>query len=173
MKKLAGFLIIFSFIAGSIVSIQDKVNVNWLYYSVLLAIGFIGIVILKVQKSKHSKKADYIQTNVEDIKNSLNSICLKMKTFEVKEADLENLSKKIDNTFLVDINKFLNSREVLKTRYGIKAFANVMSNFASGERYLNRAWTSSVDGYIDEAKMSIETSKQLFNNALEEFKVLK
>ena len=34
--------------------------------------------------------------------------------------------------------------------YPLQAYTDVISYFASGDRYLNRVWSASADGYIDE-----------------------
>ena len=34
--------------------------------------------------------------------------------------------------------------------FGMQNYADVMSNFAAGERYINRVWSASTDGYVDE-----------------------
>ena len=42
------------------------------------------------------------------------------------------------------------------TQFGLAAFADVMTAFASGERSINRAWSASADGYFDEAESCLE-----------------
>jgi len=48
-----------------------------------------------------------------------------------------------------------------------------MSHFASGERYLNRVWSASADGYIDEVSAYLEKAKLQFSEALEKVRNLK
>ena len=36
--------------------------------------------------------------------------------------------------------------------FGMQNYADVMSNFAAGERYINRVWSASTDGYEDEVR---------------------
>ena len=40
-----------------------------------------------------------------------------------------------------------------------------MSDFAAGERYLNRVWSASADGYADEAMDYIDRARQQFEEA--------
>ena len=42
-----------------------------------------------------------------------------------------------------------------------------MNYFASAERYLNRVWSASADGYIDEAIEYMKRSEQQFEEALD------
>ena len=41
-----------------------------------------------------------------------------------------------------------------------------MNYFATAERYLNRVWSASTDGYIDEIMEYMERSEQEFKEAL-------
>lgn len=47
--------------------------------------------------------------------------------------------------------------------------AELMSSFATGERYINRVWSDSTDGYVDEVMMHVEKSLYQFKHAKEEF----
>ena len=40
-----------------------------------------------------------------------------------------------------------------------------MTEFASGERYLNRAWSAAADGYVDEVVHSIHASRLFLDAA--------
>jgi hypothetical protein len=42
-----------------------------------------------------------------------------------------------------------------------------MSHFATGERYLNRCWSASTDGYIEEVHTYIGRAREQFQQALE------
>ena len=42
-----------------------------------------------------------------------------------------------------------------------------MNPFAAGERYLNRVWSASTDGYIDEAHTYVDKAREQFELALE------
>ena len=44
-----------------------------------------------------------------------------------------------------------------------------MSSFAAGERYINRVWSASTDGYVDEVMMYVEKALLQFQHAKEEF----
>jgi hypothetical protein len=40
-----------------------------------------------------------------------------------------------------------------------------MNHFAAGERYLNRVWSASVDGYVDECRAYIGHAREQFHVA--------
>jgi len=41
----------------------------------------------------------------------------------------------------------------------------VMSAFAAGERYINRVWSASTDGYVEEVRSYLERATQQFREA--------
>ena len=58
-------------------------------------------------------------------------------------------------TLMVDLGEFVDARETMIPRLGMQAYADVMSAFATGERQINRAWSASVDGYVDEVRVCV------------------
>jgi len=58
-----------------------------------------------------------------------------------------------------DLALFVNSRESMIPVYGLQEYADVMNDFAGGERYVNRAWSASADGYVDETWHCVEVAR--------------
>jgi len=56
--------------------------------------------------------------------------------------------------------------------FGMQNYADVMSNFAAGERYINRVWSASTDGYVDEVRMYLDRANQQFRDARQHFEEL-
>ena len=55
---------------------------------------------------------------------------------------------------------------------GMQNFADVMSNFAAGERYINRVWSASTVGYVDEVRSYLERARNQFVEAQRHFEEL-
>jgi len=53
--------------------------------------------------------------------------------------------------------------------FGLQAYADIMSAFAAGERYINRVWTASADGYVDEVMSYLDKAQRQFAEAREVF----
>jgi len=172
MKKLAIFLLVISVILSSLVSLQNLEKVAWLYFIPSLCLGFIGLIIIKFKNKKDKKEAVSNTNNFYDIKTSLTNIVYNLKTIKVEENNLNNLNKVLDNLFLNDINKFIESRYLIKYKFGVLSFSNVMSHFAAGERLLNRAGSASTDGYFEETVNSIEAANYEFKLCLDEYEIL-
>jgi hypothetical protein len=49
--------------------------------------------------------------------------------------------------------------------FGLQAYADIMSSFAAGERYINRVWSASADGYDEEAETYLGKAVQQFVDA--------
>ena len=50
-------------------------------------------------------------------------------------------------------------------RFGLTVFADVMTQFSSAERFVNRAWSASADGYMNEASSCIRQAKVYLEQA--------
>jgi hypothetical protein len=75
--------------------------------------------------------------------------------------------------FLEDLAAFVAARQSIAHIYGLAAYGEVMSSFAAGERYLNRVWSASADGYIDEVNTYIEKAREQFVESLDKIRALK
>ncbi len=80
---------------------------------------------------------------------------------------------RIDELFVEDLNTFVQTRQSIAHTYGLAAYADVMSCFAAGERYLNRVWSASADGYIDEVNAYLDKAQVQFAESLERIRHLK
>ena len=49
--------------------------------------------------------------------------------------------------------------------FGLQTYADIMSHFAAGERYINRVWSSSADGYDAEATTYLAKAMEQFADA--------
>ena len=52
--------------------------------------------------------------------------------------------------------------------FGLQTYADIMSHFAAGERYINRVWSASADGYDEEAGDYLVKASQQFAIAQEQ-----
>ena len=75
------------------------------------------------------------------------------------------LRNAIDDRLREDLRRFAEARESIVHLVGLQAYANIMSEFAAGERYVNRVWSASADGYTDEAARYLERAAAQFRQA--------
>ena len=174
--KFIGFLMVtVGFIAASLATVLDENTVKWLLYIPALAVGIAGVVIIKIDHHKHSKTEHHVASRIETVEGSLEKIVTNIKQLNSDKDSINtyDMRHRIDELFIDDLEMFVEARESIGHRYGLAAYGEVMSNFAAGERYLNRVWSASADGYIDEANAYMEKAQEQFVESLEKIRSLK
>jgi len=171
MKTLALLLVIASFLAGAFLSSLDPQAVNWSFMAPTLGVGLIGLWLHR--RAAHGEMraghrlADNIQvlgSSLDNIRRNLDAVCARGDDLPVYEARFE-----IDRLFREDLSRFAEARESMIHVFGMQNYADVMSNFAAGERYINRVWSASTDGYVDEVRMYLERAREQFREAQQHF----
>ena len=174
--KLIGFLMVtIGFIAASLATVVDENTVKWLWYIPALAVGIAGVVAIKIDHHKHSKTVHHVASRIETVEGSLEKIVTNIKQLNSDKDSINtyDMRHRIDELFIDDLEMFVDARESIGHRYGIVAYGEVMSSFAAGERYLNRVWSASADGYIDEANTYLDRAQEQFVESLEKIRSLK
>ncbi|MBN2376720.1 MAG: hypothetical protein JXD22_09975 [Sedimentisphaerales bacterium] len=135
----------------------------------LLGMGMIllGIIVnrwhsssqAKTNSAKHSSLGK-IQQNLQSIIADLGKIKDQRSSIELKEfpAQIENIQENA-------IFEIVESREAIIATLGYGPYGTIMSDFATGERFIARSWSAGVDGYDDEAFDYVEKSLPFFENA--------
>ena len=171
MKYLGFIFLLIGFLAGALFSVLNAANVHWLFYIISIIFAVVGIVILRIASKKESQHEDVVTENIISVEESLKRIVVNIEKLDIEKDDIYtyDVHGKIDSLFLHDLNEFVDARKSIIHTFGLSAYADVMTNFAAGERYLNRVWSASVDGYIDEVNQYITKAKDQFKMALNIF----
>ncbi len=171
MKNIAFILVILSFLAGAFLASLDERAMNWTYFIPVMLVGFVGAFIYKKEASAAAKRGDLLQNNKQVLMDSLNNILENLESLNGRKDKIPTYEMRfeIDKLFRDDLMNFADARDSMKHLFGIQAFADIMSSFAAGERYINRVWSASTDGYVDEVMMYVEKSLAQFQHAKEEF----
>ncbi len=167
MTKIGIVLIAVGFIAGTLTTTFSMTEVKWFPFVISVVVGIIGIVLVKISIKKQDQSKEVLTKNMESISASISNIVKKLKTLNEQKKDINtyDILHKVDELFLEDLNTFVETRKSISHTYGVQAYADVMSHFAAGDRYLNRVWCASADGYIDEVNMYIEKSLEQFEDS--------
>lgn len=182
--KIFGYLMItIGFLAGALATMVEtdlvewKANdlVRWDYFAISIAIGIAGVFIVRAGHKKIHTSEDALNKNISSVETSLGNIVKNITELNSQKDSINtyDVRFKIDELFPNDITDFVDARKSISHIYGLVAYGDVMSSFAAGERYLNRVWSASADGYIDEVNAYIEKSKEQFIDSLEKVKNLK
>jgi hypothetical protein len=175
MKNAGYLLITIGFIAASYVTVMHIYEVNWTYFIASVALSVVGIFMVRSTQKQETFHEDTLAGNMKSIEESLEQIVKDVKRIhsEIDEENPQAVHGKIDENLPGHLEVFVESRKTIGHVHGLEQYANVMNHFATAERYLNRVWSASVDGYIDEINMYIIKSEEQFALALQAVKSLK
>jgi hypothetical protein len=175
MKHLSLLLIFGAFLAGAFLTVLDPRLINWNLMGPVLAFGAAGLWLHRRIEHGESRADHMLTGNIDTLSRSLDNILANLEALNGRKADLPTYEARfeIDKLFRDDLGNFADARESMIHVFGIQNYADVMSNFAAGERYINRVWSASTDGYIDEVNMYLDRSLDQFREAHTHFHELK
>ncbi len=175
MKNIGYLLLTAGFLGGAYFAVLDAESVPVNSFMPMFIVGVAGVVLARMASHKQSRDADVISANIDAIGSSLGRIVDKAAAFDrdKEPIDVYDLRHHIDREFPDDLDTFVQARQSIAHSFGLQAYADVMNPFAAGERYLNRVWSTSTDGYIDEAQTYVTKAHEQFEEALAAFHNLK
>jgi len=174
MKKFGYVMITFGFLAGALAATLDKQSLQWSYFAGALVVGAAGIVLVRVGERRKSRSESKLASNIQSIESSLSRIVENITRLnaEKQSIDTYDVRHRIDELFCADLATFVDARESIAQVHGLQAYADVMSYFAAGERYLNRVWSASADGYVDEVNTYLDKAHTHFAEVLQKVRQL-
>jgi hypothetical protein len=175
MKTLALILVIASFLVGAFLSSLDPQSINWTIMIPTLGVGLVGLWLHRKAAHGEIHAGQRLSDNIQVLTSSLDSICRNLETVcaQGEELPVYEARFEIDRLFREDLSAFAEARESMIHVFGMQNYADVMSNFAAGERYINRVWSASTDGYIDEVRLYLERAREQFTEARRHFAELR
>lgn len=170
MKTLGYLLITAGFLGGSYVAVLQLEGVAWPWFLPWLAVGAAGVAVVQLGIRRESRAADTVASNVQAAADALDRLVESSRRLDAEKESIDTYDVRhaIDERFMGDLDVFVEARESIGHRYGLQAYADVMSHFATAERYLNRCWSASTDGYIDEVHEYLGRAHEQFVAAREQ-----
>ncbi len=120
-----------------------------------VVVGWIlGVIVIKRESGVAAKSEQVLSENRAELNESLANIISTLERMNDAGDSISttDLRAEIDDHLRMELMRFADARESLIHLFGLQAYANVMSDFAAGERYVNRVWSASADGYDGEAR---------------------
>ena len=132
-------------------------TVPWQWYLLSMVVGLGGVMILRSTAKIRSVDSTRTDANYAVIESSLGTLIKGVAHLQqfAKKEDVRSIVRYIDDELTEPFADFADAREALTNRHGLQFFAEVMTQFASAERFVNRAWSAAADGYIDEVNDSL------------------
>jgi len=166
MKNVGYFLLAAGFLAGAYATSLDVQNVNWIVFGVAAAAGVIGLLIAKSMASAHARSDAVLEANRGELRESIDNIVRDLGEIASDSAAKgAALREAIDMRLRADLRRFADARESMVHLFGLQTYADIMSSFAAGERYINRVWSASADGYDGEASTYLDKAAVQFAEA--------
>lgn len=144
--------------------------VYWPGYLISAVVGICGAFLIRRSTHTEIESDVHRQAGLDQLVATLQSLNLQIDRLVEALPQLapEETVAWIDTHCSPLCTDFAESRDLMKRAFGLDGFAAVMSDFASGERFLNRVWSAAADGYMEEAWRSLRTSQQFFHAAATE-----
>jgi hypothetical protein len=175
MKTIALLLVFGAFLAGAFITVLDPREINWSWLVPVLLIGVAGLWLSRKVHNEEAQAGHKLAGNMDLLGQSLDNILDRLELINSNKEELPTYEARfeIDRLFREELNNFADARESMVHVFGMQNYADVMSNFAAGERYINRVWSASTDGYVDEVNLYLGRALDQFREAHEHFHELK
>lgn len=169
MRSLALLLVTAGFLVGAYQAVRTEEGLAVPAYVAALALGAVGVALLRWHARKTASAAATVAAGMSELHERIGRLAENAKAFERDAATLpvDDFRKRVEQVFADDLAGFAERRETITVRHGLQAYADVMSPFASAERHLNRVWSASTDGYIDEARTYVTRAREELEDARE------
>lgn len=169
MKNIAYLLLIAGFLGGAYATALDTEIVNWTLFAIAATAAVAGVLLAKRADRAHATSGAVLESNRNELLESIGNVVRDLGEMTGGESlKGEPLRHWIDEKLRPDLRRFVEARESMVHLFGLQTYADIMSEFAAGERYVNRVWSSSADGYDEEAERYLERAAQQFSDAQEQ-----
>lgn len=139
-------------LAASFVSVSQLGAITWAAYGGAIGLGLVGVILLRMTAKSALHQEHLINEDLATMRAALNKVVINLEGLvETGEAiDVYGVKDRIDGDLAEPLALFADARESMIPAFGLASYAEVMTRFAGGERLVNRAWSASADGYLDE-----------------------
>ena len=167
MKAAGYFLLVTGFIAGAYFASTDTTETDWMRFVPAIVAAIAGVVLLRRDARASALAGDKLQGNREILFTSIDNIVANLEKLRSSKESIPpyEMRYEVDRSFRDDLANFAEARESMVHLFGLQKYADIMSEFAAGERYLNRVWSASADGYVDEVLRYVDKAHEQFRHA--------
>ena len=166
MKRVGYFMVAAGFLLGAFVTALDVDEVDWTLFVIAASVAVIGLVIYKTQVTAHARSRSVLELNRNELGESIRNIVRDLAEINADtSARGTALRELIDLKLRNDLRRFADARQSMVHLFGLQTYADIMSSFAAGERYVNRVWSASADGYDVEARTYLGKAARQFEDA--------
>ncbi|MEQ9561909.1 MAG: hypothetical protein RLN69_05260 [Woeseiaceae bacterium] len=167
MRAIRFLLLTGGFLLAAYSTALDTDATAWALFIPAALIGIAGVGVIKHHARGEARSESVLSANRNELTESLGNIVRGLDDIVSRKDSIgiDTLRDEIDRLLRADLRRFADARESMIHLYGLQTYADIMSEFASGERYVNRVWSASADGYVDEAHAYLDRARSQFQHA--------
>ena len=167
MKMIGFTLLALGFLFGAYATALDVDATNWSLFMPAAIVALAGLIIMKVNARGAARSEEVLTSNRAELESSLERLIAQLDEIIAQrpQTTVESLRGDLDARLRQDLNRFADARQSMVHLFGIQAYADIMTEFAAGERAVNRVWSSSADGYAGEADEYLKRAVARFREA--------
>lgn len=167
MKIIGYLLLIVGFLAAAYSTALDTQITDWNLYVPAAIAAIVGVLTVKRLDRGEARSEHVLTANRAELRESLSNIIRDLEQIKSETGALSALQLRdtIDDKLRNDLRRFADARESLVHLYGLQTYADIMSDFAAGERYVNRVWSAAADDYDAEAWTYVGKALDRFREA--------
>jgi hypothetical protein len=185
--RLIGHVLLWlGFLVGAFVAVRSVEvegapwsTISWPAYGMAMFVATAGVVVLRstktaagVASAEEAHAIDELDTILARLQSTLEGW-----SQQSDELDVYAVHGMIDESLAEDFGRFADLREAMIPEFGLDHYARIMTEFALAERTVNRTWSASADGYIDEVRdclsgavVHLRAARKRLRDAVEEQK---
>jgi hypothetical protein len=155
------------FIAAAFVSTRQLDAIAWGWYAATGIVAVAGVVILRRTAGAAASDTETVRANIGVLESSARKIVEGITALNRGRGEINvyDVHGRIDAELAAEFAGFADARESMIHAIGLQEYADVMGNFARAERLVNRAWSASADGYVDEVWSCLAAAEEAMGEA--------
>lgn len=162
--KVAGYvLLIAGFLLAAYATALDTEGTSWPLFLPAAVGAAVGVLLVKRHARGEAKSDSVLSANRAELTESIGNIVAVLDELAAASG-VTDFRQQIDERLRDDLRRFADARKSIVHLYSLQVYASVMSEFAAGERYLNRVWSASADGFAEEASRYLERAAAQFRD---------
>lgn len=165
MRTLGYLLLCAGFIVAAYATALDVRDVEWGLFVIAAGAAIGGVILFKRHEQAEARADHVLESNRNALRQSVDNLVNDLRAISASGARGPELRDRIDGQLRPDLTRFADARDSMVHLFGLQTYADIMSHFAAGERYVNRVWSSSADGYDEEAEKYLEKAAVQFEDA--------
>ena len=163
--RICGHLLLWiGFLVGAFVAVRSIEvpqapwsSISWPAYGAAMFVAIIGVIVLRITKRPAGVNADEAAGAIDELAAILIRLHSTVEGWSTNfdKIHVYDFHGMIDQELADDLGRFAELREALVAEFGLDHYARIMTSFALAERTINRVWSASADGYVDEVQISL------------------